>query len=100
MSESVRCDVDGPVLVVTIDRPESRNAVDGPTAARLLDAFETFDANDELAVAILTGANQTFCSGADLKAISGGRGNRVTRDGPGPMGPTRLQLSKPVIAAI
>jgi enoyl-CoA hydratase len=77
-----------------------RNAVDGPTAAALADAFRRFDADDALAVAILTGAGGSFCAGADLKAISDGRGNRVTQDGDGPLGPTRMQLGKPVIAAV
>ena len=91
---------DGPVAVVTIDRPEVRNAVDGPTAAALADAFRRFEGDDDLAVAVLTGAGGTFCAGADLTAISAGRGNRVTPDGDGPMGPTRMQLSKPVLAAV
>jgi len=88
--------------VVTIDRPETRNAVDGPTAALLADAFRAFDSDDALSVAVLTGANGTFCAGADLKAITDGRGNRVDRDiaADGPMGPTRMLLSKPVIAAV
>jgi enoyl-CoA hydratase len=92
----------GPVCVVTIDRPEVRNAVDGPTAALLAEAFRAFEADDALAVAVLTGANGTFCSGADLKGISDGRGNRVERDVAldGPMGPTRMVLTKPVIAAV
>lgn len=93
---------DGPVSIVTIDRPEVRNAVDGPTAAALAEAFRAFEADDALSVAILTGANSTFCSGADLKGISEGRGNRVERDVSmdGPMGPTRMELNKPVIAAV
>lgn len=91
---------DGPVTIVTIDRPEVRNAVDGPTAAALADAFRNFDADAGAAVAVLTGANGTFCAGADLKAVATGRGNRVTRDGDGPMGPTRLVLTKPVVAAV
>jgi enoyl-CoA hydratase len=91
---------DGPVRVVTIDRPEVRNAVDGATAAALADAFRTFDADEEPAVAVLTGAGGTFCAGADLKAIATGAGNRLAPDGDGPMGPTRMRLSKPVIAAI
>ncbi len=93
---------DGPVCIVTIDRPDVRNAVDGPTAALLAAAFRAFDADNELSVAILTGANGTFCSGADLKGISDGRGNRVERDVAldGPMGPTRMLLNKPVIAAV
>lgn len=89
-------------LVVTIDRPERRNAVDGPTADALREAFESFDSDDALDVAILTGADGTFCAGADLKAVSEGRGNRVDEDVsvPGPMGPTRMMLSKPTIAAV
>ena len=89
-----------PVVVITIDRPERRNAVDRATADALEAAFVAFDADDELAVAVLTGAGGTFCAGADLKAVSEGRGNRVTPDGPGPLGPTRLLLDKPVIAAV
>ncbi|MDO9176684.1 MAG: crotonase/enoyl-CoA hydratase family protein [Actinomycetota bacterium] len=99
---SVHVAHDGPVCVVTIDRHEVRNAVDGPTAALLADAFRAFDADDSLSVAVLTGAHGTFCAGADLKAITDGRGNRVDRDitVDGPMGPTRMLLSKPVIAAV
>jgi len=100
MTRSVRYEVDGPLAIVTIDRPAVRNAVDGPTAAALADAFRRFDADAALAVAILTGAGGTFCAGADLKAISEDRGNRVTQDGDGPMGPTRMQLGKPVLAAV
>lgn len=98
--EQVRVEDRGPVRIVTIDRPEVRNAVDGPTAAQLLAAFEAFDADDSVAVAVLTGAGGTFCAGADLKGVADGRGNRVLPDGAGPMGPTRLLLSKPVIAAV
>ena len=98
--ESVRYETEGPVAVVTIDRPDRRNAVDGPTAAALAEAFRRFDDDDTLSVAILTGAGGAFCAGADLKAISEGTGNRVSEDGDGPMGPTRMVLSKPVIAAI
>ncbi len=97
---TVRYETDGRVAVVTIDRPAVRNAVDGPTAAGLAAAFRRFDADDDLAVAVLTGAGGTFCAGADLKAVADGRGNRVTTDGDGPMGPTRLTLTKPVVAAI
>jgi enoyl-CoA hydratase len=97
---SVRYETDGPVAVVTIDRPDRRNAVDGPTAAELADAFRRFDGDDTLDVAILTGAGDTFCAGADLKAIATGTGNAVTETGDGPMGPTRMVLSKPVIAAV
>lgn len=93
---------DGAVLVVTINRPEARNAVDGEVAADLAAAFREFDVDDSLAVAVLTGAGGTFCAGADLKAIGSGRGNRVEADVSldGPMGPTRMLLSKPVIAAV
>lgn len=93
---------DGPVMVVTIDRPEVRNAVDRPTADALAEAFRRFDDDDSLAVAVLTGAGDTFCSGADLRGVSDGRGNRVDTDMAvdGPMGPTRMELSKPVIAAV
>jgi enoyl-CoA hydratase len=89
---SVHYETDGTTAVVTIDRPEARNAVDGPTAAALADAFRAFDADDELSVAILTGA--------DLKAIGTPDGNQANPDGDGPMGPSRMDLSKPVIAAI
>ena len=91
---------DGAVTTVTLDRPEVRNAVDGPTAAALADAFRAFEADDDASVAVLTGAGGSFCSGADLAAVGTERGNRVTEDGDGPMGPTRMRLSKPVIAAI
>jgi len=91
---------EGPVSIVTIERPEARNAVDGPTAAALAQAFRDFDQDKDAAVAVLTGAGGTFCAGADLKAVGSERGNRVTRDGDGPMGPSRMQLTKPVIAAI
>lgn len=93
-------DVRGQVVVITLDRPEVRNAVDGPTASALSEAFRRFDADPALHVAVLTGAGGTFCAGADLKAISSGRGNRVALDGDGPMGPTRMLLNKPVIAAV
>jgi enoyl-CoA hydratase len=88
------------VLTVIVDRPQARNAVDGPTAAALAEAFRAFEADDTLAVAVLWGAGGTFCAGADLKAIATPRGNRVADDGDGPMGPTRMRLSKPVIAAV
>jgi enoyl-CoA hydratase len=97
---TVQTRTDADVLIVTIDRPEVRNAVDGPTAVALAAAFRDFDANDALAVAVLTGAGGAFCAGADLKAIASGRGNRMTPDGDGPLGPTRMLLSKPVIAAV
>lgn len=94
----------GAVRVITIERPEVRNAVDGATAALLYDAFGRFDADGSAAVAVLSGAGGTFCAGADLKAIAGGGANRVDPDvvlgGRGPMGPTRMSLSKPVVAAV
>lgn len=97
---TVRYEVDGPVVIVTIDRPQVRNAVDGPTAAALADAFRKFEADDSLSVAVLTGSGTTFCAGADLKGVAHGRGNPVAEDGDGPMGPTRMSLSKPVVAAV
>jgi enoyl-CoA hydratase len=97
---TVRYDTDARCAIITIDRPEVRNAVDGPTSRLLADAFRRFDADDDLDVAILTGAANTFCAGADLKAVSTGGGNRVGLDGDGPMGPTRMLLGKPVIAAV
>ena len=99
MSE-VYTERDGAVITVIIDRPGARNAVDGPTAAALVDAFRSFDADDSLSVAVLWGAGGTFCAGADLKSFGTPRANRVSDDGDGPMGPTRMRLSKPVIAAV
>jgi enoyl-CoA hydratase len=98
--DAVSFEIRGPVAIITIDRPEVRNAVDGPTAELLAAAFRRFEDDDSLAVAVLTGAGGTFCAGADLKAISDGRGNRVELEGDGPMGPTRMLLDKPVIAAV
>ena len=100
--DAVTYALEGPVAVVTLSRPERRNAVDGATSQLLYDAFKRFDADEAASVAVFTGAGGHFCGGADLKAIAGGqRGNRVTiADDFGPMGPTRLELSKPVIAAI
>lgn len=91
---------DGPVHIVTINRAGRRNAVDVPTAAALTAAFHKFDQNDSQSVAVLTGAGGNFCAGADLKALADGEQKRVAEDGDGPMGPTRLRLSKPVIAAV
>jgi enoyl-CoA hydratase len=88
------------IFIVTINRPEVRNAVDAATAAALVDAFRSFDADQSADVAILTGAGGTFCAGADLKAIASGQPNELSEDGDGPMGPTRMLLSKPAIAAI
>ncbi len=93
---------DGSVRIITINRPQARNAVDRPTASALADAFRAFDADGRRNVAVLTGAGGTFCAGADLKAVADGRGNRIEADIAldGPMGPTRMLLSKPVIAAV
>jgi len=91
---------DGPVTTISINRPAVRNAVDRPTAEALAAAFRDFDADSDAAVAVLHGEGGTFCAGADLKAISSGSGNRVALDGDGPMGISRMRLSKPVIAAI
>jgi len=103
---TVRIDRDRHVWTVTIDRPEVRNAVDGPTARALADAFRAFDADDEARVAVLTGADGQFCAGADLRTVAGGSATAnanaldddIARDGP--MGPSRLELGKPVIAAV
>jgi enoyl-CoA hydratase len=97
---TMRVEIEGPVTTVVIDRPDARNAVDGPTAVALVEAFQVFDADDSQSVAVLYGDSGTFCAGADLKAIGTERGNQVNEDGDGPMGPTRMRLSKPVIAAI
>ncbi|MCQ4211837.1 crotonase/enoyl-CoA hydratase family protein [Streptomyces longispororuber] len=97
---SVRVEREGPVTTVILSRPEARNAVDGRTAARLADAFRAFEADGAARVAVLWGEGGTFCAGADLKAVGTEHGNRVAQDGDGPMGPTRLRLSKPVIAAV
>lgn len=97
---SVRYEMTGAVAVVTLDRPGSRNAVDGPMAAALAEAFRRFEDDEAAAVAVLTGAGGTFCAGADLKAFGTARENRLDAGGDGPMGPTRLELTKPVIAAI
>lgn len=97
---SVAVALDGPVTIVTIDRPQVRNAVDSATAAALTQAFLEFDADSQRSVAILTGAGGSFCAGADLKALAGGDRRPVSDEGDGPMGPTRLVLSKPVLAAV
>lgn len=97
---SVRTERDGPVSTVVLARPEARNAVDGATAAALADAFRAFEADPGARVAVLWGEGGSFCAGADLKAVGTERGNRVAPDGDGPMGPTRLRLTKPVVAAI
>jgi enoyl-CoA hydratase len=100
MIDSVAVERSGPVFTVLLNRPDARNAVDGPTAAALVEAFERFEADDEALVAVLAGVGPAFCAGADLKAIGTDRGNRAAADGPGPMGPTRMLLTKPVIAAV
>ena len=98
---TVSSERDGRIAVITLERPERRNAVDRATAQALYDAFKAFDADETLDVAVLTGRGGYFCAGADLKAISTGGGNRIPEDGDfGPMGCTRLRLGKPVIAAV
>jgi enoyl-CoA hydratase len=97
---SVRVERNGPVTTVILDRPEVRNAVDRPTAGALADAFREFDADPVASVAVLFGAGGTFCAGADLRAVGTPAGNWLSPEGDGPMGPTRLALSKPVIAAV
>jgi enoyl-CoA hydratase len=97
---TVRYEVEGAVVTVSIDRPKVRNAVDSATAAALVECFGRFDADEALSVAVLTGAGGTFCAGFDLKELASGRGDRLSVAGQGPMGPTRMRLGKPVIAAI
>ncbi|WP_176562048.1 crotonase/enoyl-CoA hydratase family protein [Mycolicibacterium palauense] len=99
-SEGVRVERNGPVTTVILNRPKARNAVDGPTAMALFEAFSEFDADDSASVAVLWGDGGTFCAGADLKAIGTAESNPTQASGPGPMGPTRMVLSKPVIAAV
>ncbi|MFL1898939.1 crotonase/enoyl-CoA hydratase family protein [Streptomyces tauricus] len=96
----VRVERQGGVSTVVLSRPEVRNAVDGPTAVELADAFREFESDESARVAVLWGEGGTFCAGADLKALGTQRANRVAEDGDGPMGPTRMRLSKPVIAAV
>jgi enoyl-CoA hydratase/carnithine racemase len=100
---TVHFERDGAIAVVTLDRPEVRNAIDGPTGRALADAMRRFAADDALAVAVVTGADGTFCAGNDLKSMrepGAPRAPRVAPDGDGPVGPTRMLLSKPVIAAV
>ena len=97
---SVRIEKSGPVTTVILDRPAVKNAVDRATAAALAEAFRAFDADPEASVGVLYGDHGTFCAGADLKAIASGEGNVVLPDGDGPMGPSRLILGKPVLAAV
>jgi enoyl-CoA hydratase len=96
---TVRYEVEGPVAVVTIDRPEVRNAVDPATAMGLVDAFTRFELDTGTAAAVLTGAGGTFCAGFDLKSLAQG-GPFLSESGHSPMGPARMKLSKPVIAAV
>jgi enoyl-CoA hydratase len=96
----VRVDRSGPVTTIILNRPDVRNAVNQPTAAALTEAFADFEADPDAAVAVLFGAGGTFCAGADLKAIGSPDGTRTEPDGNAPMGPTRMRLSKPVIAAV
>jgi enoyl-CoA hydratase len=99
-SDTLLIERDGPVTVVTINRPERRNAVDSVCADQLRAAFEDFDRDETQSVAILTGVGGTFCAGADLKAVAEGDRRPIPDEGTGPMGPTRLTLGKPVIAAV
>src|SRR6201999_4239844 len=100
MSGGVRVERTGAVTTVIMNRPAARNAVNGPAAAELYAAFDEFDKDDSAAVAVLWGDNGTFCAGADLKAFGTTDANPVHRTGPGPMGPSRMVLAKPVIAAV
>jgi len=97
---TIRYKLDNRIAVITLDRPARRNAVDGAAARALADAFRRFEADEGADIAILTGAGETFCAGADLRAIAGGTPNRTEPDGDAPMGPSRMMLSKPVIAAV
>ena len=99
-SGGVRVERDGPVTTVIMNRPQARNAVNGAAAAELYEAFDDFDKDESASVAVLWGDNGTFCAGADLKAMGTPDANPVHRTGTGPMGPSRMVLSKPVIAAV
>jgi enoyl-CoA hydratase len=96
----IKVEIEYPIYTIIINNPEVKNAVDGKTAKELADAFRSFENDNDALVAVLWGSNGTFCSGANLKAIAAGEGNRINPEGDGPMGPTRMSLSKPVIAAI
>ncbi|MHA1132355.1 MAG: crotonase/enoyl-CoA hydratase family protein [Candidatus Helarchaeota archaeon] len=96
----VRIEKKDAVMTVIIDNPEVKNAVDGPTAAALAEAFREFEQDDRMRVAVLWGDHGCFCAGANLKAVGTAQGNRFERDGDAPMGPTRMLLSKPTIAAV
>ncbi|MDX1588529.1 MAG: crotonase/enoyl-CoA hydratase family protein [Oleiphilaceae bacterium] len=103
MSELVLVERQSPLMIITINRPEARNAVNGPTSRALAEAFREFESDPELSVAILTGAGGNFCAGADLKAVASNDPdwmNPIHEEGDGPMGPSRMSLSKPVIAAV
>lgn len=100
MTQAVQVVRQGPVTTVILHRPDRRNAVDGPTAVALREAFADFEGDPTARVAVLWGAGGHFCAGADLQAIAAGDLPALAPDGPGPMGPTRMQLTKPVIAAI
>lgn len=101
MTHTVTTEQEGALHLIRIQRPEVRNAVDRPTAEALAEAFRAFEADDDARVAVLAGAGEHFCAGADLKAVASGDGrNRLSPEGDGPMGPTRMRLTKPVIAAI
>ena len=100
MSDAVLIERSGPVTTVLLSRPDRRNAVDGETARALAEAFRSFDADPEASVAVLHGEGGVFCAGADLKAVGTDAGNRLAPDGDAPMGPTRMRLGKPVIAAV
>ncbi|MFX1378764.1 MAG: crotonase/enoyl-CoA hydratase family protein [Promethearchaeota archaeon] len=97
---AVFIEINYPIYTIILDNPKVKNAVDGPTAKELADAFRKFENDDKAEVAVLWGANGTFCSGANLEAITEGIGNRIEKKGDGPMGPTRMRLTKPVIAAV
>ena len=97
---NVKVEKDGNITTIILSRPEVRNAVDRATAEALASAFREFDSDTSASVAVLYGDHGTFCAGADLKAVAAGNGNRVATDGDGPMGPSRMLLSKPIVAAI
>ncbi|MFX0058304.1 MAG: crotonase/enoyl-CoA hydratase family protein [Candidatus Hodarchaeota archaeon] len=97
---AIKIEKNYPVFTIIIDNPEVKNAVDGPTALKLANAFREFEKDKKALVGILWGSNGNFCSGANLKAITEGTGNKIERKGDGPMGPTRMHLSKPIIAAV
>ncbi|MFW9945295.1 MAG: crotonase/enoyl-CoA hydratase family protein [Candidatus Odinarchaeota archaeon] len=96
----IQIEVNYPVYVIIINNPDVKNAVDGPTALELANAFRKFEQDNKALIAVLWGANGVFCAGANLKAITEGRPNRIRKGGDGPMGPTRMMLSKPIIAAV